>query len=308
MIACTDLGRRFGPREAVAGLSFTVEPGEVLGLLGPNGAGKTTTMRMLTTALRPTSGTARVAGFDVRDHPNEVRARVGYLPEGVPLPGEARVEELLAFAAAARRLAAGAARAQGGELLVDVGLAGYERRLVGTLSKGQRQRVGLALAMLGQPPVLILDEPTVGLDPEQVIGVRQLVRQLGRTATVLFSSHILSEVEAVCERVLIIRDGRCVALEPIAGLADRLGAHPWLVLRVGAVEEAWLRAELERFGAAEVRAEDGDWVAVLRADPAAAPLLARAIVEAGGALRELRVEHPTLEDLFLSLVQPGGAS
>ncbi|BBZ15896.1 ABC transporter ATP-binding protein [Mycolicibacterium gadium] len=300
-IVARRLSRRFGERDAVEGLTFEADRGEVLGLLGPNGAGKTTTMRMLVTTLTPSAGTAQVAGFDVRTSPLRARGRVGYLPEEVPLPREARVCELVRFVADAHGLSRTERQATAGDLLARVGLAGSERRLVGTLSRGQRQRLGLALALLPDPPVVIVDEPTAGLDPEQVAAVRALIRELGERKTVLLSSHQLGEVEALCRRVVVMRAGRRVAFETRDELARRLKTLPRVVVRVEALDRDRLM-QLAR--GLDVEATDGGPAGatlVLRADPNVAPAIASAVIEAGGRLLELRVEEPTLEDLFFQL-------
>ena len=308
-IVCDRLGRRFGRLRAVDGLSFRTERHEVLGLLGPNGAGKTTTIRMLTTALTPSAGTASVAGHDIRAAPLQVRRTIGFLAEDVPLPRDATVEEILSFHADLYGLDRPARRRRTGELCDRLDLMALRRRRFGTLSKGQRQRVGIAAALVPAPPVVILDEPTIGLDPAQVIAVRALIRELGAAHTVLFSSHILSEVQAAADRVLILQHGRCLALEAIDGLATRMRVQPRLSVRTGPTDPGRLRELLLRHtGVAATPTADGQgWRAQLPANPAVAPELARALCGAGIALRELRIDEPTLEDIFLGLVA-GAAS
>ncbi len=208
MIQVDRLSRRFGSYKAVDDVSFAVGHGEVVGLLGPNGAGKTTTMRMLTTYLTPTSGRAVLAGHDVLDEPLEVRRKLGYLPESVPLYGEMRVREFLRFRARLKDVPRAGMRRAIGEVVARCRLEEVENRIIGQLSRGYRQRVGLADALLHDPPILILDEPTSGLDPIQILEVRSLIRELGERHTVLLSTHILPEVEAVCGRVIIIARGR----------------------------------------------------------------------------------------------------
>ncbi len=211
MIEVTDLTKRYGTLMALNGVSFSVPKGQVVGFLGPNGAGKTTTMKILTGYLAPTSGSAYVAGMDVTADPLPVLKRVGYLPAGNPLYGELRVEESLAFAAEMRGLR-GVERDEAVDRSIEaVGLEDRRRQTNGTLSTGYRQRVGLAQALLHEPEVLILDEPTSGLDPNQQQDMRQLIRDLGRERTVILSTHILPEVEAVCDRALIIHKGKLVA-------------------------------------------------------------------------------------------------
>ncbi len=209
MIEVQSLTRRFGSRLAVNGISFRVDRGETVGFLGPNGAGKTTTLRMLTGYLTPSSGEVRIDGIDAVRSSLEARRRLGYMPEGVPLYREMRVHEYLRHRSALKKV--GNAAAAVDRSLELAGVADARRRIIGQLSKGYRQRVGLAEALLADPPILILDEPTSGLDPNQVRQFRDLVRSFSGEKTVLLSTHILSEVEAVCDRVIIIREGEKVA-------------------------------------------------------------------------------------------------
>jgi ABC-2 type transport system ATP-binding protein len=211
MIDVKDLQKSYGTVRALDGVTFDVPKGQVVGLLGPNGAGKTTAMRILTGFVAPTAGTARIDGIDVQDDPIACQRRIGYLPEGNPLYTDLRVAEALRFMAEMQGLRGDARREAIGQAVDAVGLAGMQGRTIGTLSKGYRQRVGLAQALLHRPPVLILDEPTTGLDPNQQQDMRDLIRALGRERTVILSTHILPEVEAVCDRALIIKDGRLVA-------------------------------------------------------------------------------------------------
>ena len=211
MIEVAGLTRYFGAATALSDVGFRVEPGEIVGFLGPNGAGKTTTMRMLTCTLPPSAGTARIAGHDVVEEPDAVRRRVGFMPENVPLHPDVTVEELLRFVADLKGVAP-AGRAEHLEgILESTGLTDVRGRVVGHLSKGYRQRAGLAQALVGDPDILILDEPTSGLDPRQIVEIRHLVQGFAGSKTILLSSHILAEVEAVCGRVLILDRGRLVA-------------------------------------------------------------------------------------------------
>ena len=211
MIEVEGLTKRFVDKDVVANVSFFVPEGEVLGFLGPNGAGKTTTMRMITGFLSATAGKVRVAGLDVDRDPLGVRARIGYLPENVALYPEMRVEEYLRFRAAVEGIPRGEVKARVDEACDRCMVGDVRRQLAGTLSKGYRQRVGLAGALIHKPPVLILDEPTVGLDPRQIVKIRELITELGREHTVILSTHILPEVEQICRRVLIIDNGTIVA-------------------------------------------------------------------------------------------------
>jgi ABC-2 type transport system ATP-binding protein len=302
VIEVEGLTKRFVDRDAVADVSFFVPEGEVLGFLGPNGAGKTTTMRMITGYLEATAGSVRVAGIDLARDPLAVRARIGYMPENVALYPEMRVEEYLRFRAAIEGVPRAQVRARLDEVAERCMVNDVRRQLVGTLSKGYRQRVGLAGALIHKPPVLILDEPTVGLDPRQIVKIRELIAELGRDHTVILSTHILPEVEQVCRRVLIIDDGKLVA----DGSPDQL--------RAGLAGAAELAVQLE--------APEGEARAALEALPGAAAVRGegngrfRVSVEGGGDLRrtvfELAVARrwvllemtqtvPSLEDVFLRL-------
>jgi ABC-2 type transport system ATP-binding protein len=218
MIEVSHLVKSYRELKAVQDISFTVEKGEILGFLGPNGAGKTTTMRMLTGVMPPTSGTAKVAGFDVFEQPMKVKRRIGYLPETPPLYPDMTVRAYLRFVAEIKGLA-GPARARDVERVASqTNCTAYIERVIGNLSKGQRQRVGIAQALLGDPEVLILDEPTSGLDPAQQREVRDLIKGLAGKHTIILSTHILPEVQATCQKVLIIASGRIVANDTLEGL------------------------------------------------------------------------------------------
>jgi ABC-2 type transport system ATP-binding protein len=220
MIEVANLSKRYGDLSAIRDVTFTAPTGQILGFLGPNGAGKTTTMRIITGFLPATSGTVRVEGFDVFEQSTEVRRRIGYLPENPPLYNDLAVEPYLRFVARLK----GMRRAQIGPALERVietcSLTGVRRRLLGHLSKGFRQRVGLAQALIHDPPVLILDEPTIGLDPRQIIEIRSLIKTLGGNRTVVLSTHILPEVSQVCDKVVIISDGRIVVEDELARLTQ----------------------------------------------------------------------------------------
>ncbi|MDP9122118.1 MAG: ABC transporter ATP-binding protein, partial [Acidobacteriota bacterium] len=228
MIEAQNLSRRYGDFTAVDSLSFAVGDREILGMLGPNGAGKTTTIRMITGFLPPTAGRVTVAGKDLFAAPREARRQVGYLPENVALYPEMRVEEYLAYRARLEGMSGGAARGAIGEAIDRCLLAEVRRQVIGTLSKGFRQRVGLATAILHRPSVLVLDEPTVGLDPRQIIAIRELIRELGRERTLLLSTHILPEVELLCNRVVIIDRGCIVAQGTPEGLRESWSGSPTL--------------------------------------------------------------------------------
>jgi ABC-2 type transport system ATP-binding protein len=219
-VVVEELTKVYGSQKAVDGISFKADKGEVLGFLGPNGAGKSTTMKILTCFIPQTSGKASVCGYDVEADSLEVRKRIGYLPEHNPLYKELYVREYLEFIARLHRLAKPRQRID--EMIEMTGLEREQRKHIGELSKGYRQRVGLAQAMLHNPDVLILDEPTSGLDPNQLVEIRQLIKNLGREKTVIFSTHIMQEVQALCDRVIIINRGRIVADDPIDQLSNRV--------------------------------------------------------------------------------------
>jgi ABC-2 type transport system ATP-binding protein len=222
MIEVEDLTKRYGSHLAIDGITFSAEKGEVMGFLGPNGAGKTTTMRILTCFFPATHGTARVAGYDCFENSMEVRRRIGYLPENVPLYKDMKVEEYLSFVAGIKGVETRAVKSRVARVMDDCGVAGVSGRIIGELSKGYRQRVGLAQALLNDPEVLILDEPTIGLDPNQVRDIRTLIGDLAGQRTVILSSHILPEISMVCGRVVIINKGKLVAIDTPANLAHQL--------------------------------------------------------------------------------------
>ncbi|MEO1262530.1 MAG: gliding motility-associated ABC transporter ATP-binding subunit GldA [Bacteroidota bacterium] len=222
-VTVENLTKEYGPQKAVNNVSFEARNGEILGFLGPNGAGKTTTMKILTCFIPQTAGWAEVCGFDVTTHPMEVRERIGYLPEHNPLYKDMYVREYLGFVAGLHNLANPKARVK--EMIEMTGLGQEQHKLIGALSKGYRQRVGLAQAMLHDPEVLILDEPTSGLDPNQLVEIRSLIKQIGQEKTVIFSTHIMQEVTALCDRVLIINKGKIVANDPIELLQNRISGE-----------------------------------------------------------------------------------
>ena len=218
MIQVQSLWKRYGSFTAVSGISFQVEKGRILGFLGPNGAGKTTTMRILTGFLSPTAGTVKIDGLDVQEHPMEVRKRIGYLPENPPLYNDMTVQEYVSFCAQLKGVPGGKRREATESAIERCGLGARRTQIIGTLSKGYRQRVGLAQALVHDPPVLILDEPTIGLDPAQIIEIRRLIKNLAGSHTVILSTHILPEVSVTCQDVIIIHDGRIRAADTLANL------------------------------------------------------------------------------------------
>src|SRR5271154_6207029 len=234
MIEVTNLTKRYAGNTAVADLSFTVERGEIVGLLGPNGAGKSTTMRILACFIPASSGTATVAGLDVFADADEVRRRIGYMPENNPLHPDMRGREYLKFRARLKGLGRSRTRERVDAVVAQCGLAEVSKRIIGQLSKGYRQRVGLADALVHEPELIILDEPTIGLDPSQIRSVRQLIKQLGDRHTVLISSHILSEIELTCNRVVIMGEGRILAADTPENLQKVAGKNGHLVAEIAA--------------------------------------------------------------------------
>jgi ABC-2 type transport system ATP-binding protein len=305
VILVRDLFKSYAAFPALKGISFQVPQGEVTGFLGPNGAGKTTTLRILSGFLPATLGTVEVAGFDVRDRSREVRRRVGYLPEDVPLYRDLTVEAFLRYMAGLKEIPRKTVRGEVERVVEATGLGSVGRRLISKCSRGFRQRTGLAMALLGDPPVLLLDEPTTGLDPNQVVEIRELIRKLSGQKTVLLSSHILPEVAQICTQVIIVNEGRLVASGTPKDLVERFHLEHRLRVRVGsAISEdlvagipgaAILRWDADRRGLL-LRVEDGG---------TAAPALARSLVEAGFDLLELREEASDLETIFRTATAGG---
>ncbi|MBN2306035.1 MAG: ABC transporter ATP-binding protein [Anaerolineae bacterium] len=301
MIEVENLTKRYGRFVALNSISFHASEGEILGFLGPNGAGKTTAMRILTGYMPPSAGTARIAGLDIFEDSLEMRRHVGYLPETVPLYRDMTVHGYLEFVAKLRGL--DAPRERIAAVLDMTGMTDRARSLIRSLSKGMRQRVGLAQAIVHDPDVLILDEPTIGLDPHQVQDLRGLIRELGHTRTVMLSTHILSEAEQLCDRIIIIDRGQIVAEDTPAQLQERLHHGGRLFLRVGSrtLDDDALRV-LRAVPGVESVVRHGDGYQITgtgRAD--IRPALAAAVVGHGMELLELRPWAITLEEIFLEL-------
>ncbi len=304
MIEVERLNKQFGGRPAVTDVSFTVSRGEILGFLGPNGAGKTTTMRILTCFMPASSGTARIAGFDVFENSMEVRRRVGYLPESPPLYGEMTVRAYLDFVARLKGVAARSVAGRIDYVAARCGLTDVLGRVIEHLSRGFRQRVGLAQALINDPPVLILDEPTVGLDPAQIVEIRQVIKSLAGEHTIVFSTHILPEVTATCSSVVIINYGRIVVAGPLAALASGGSGGQQLRLQVARDGEV-VRQELSAIpGVVSVQAEvevPGAYSMSLDGAGDLRERIAARVVERGWGLLELTPITPSLEDIYLSL-------
>jgi ABC-2 type transport system ATP-binding protein len=313
MIEVAGLTKRYGRHTAVDDVSFTVQKGEILGFLGPNGAGKTTTMRILTCFLPASEGTARVAGFDVFEEPLEVKRRVGYMPETPPLYPDMDVQSFLDFCAKTRGLTGAARRSRLDETVEKCRIADVRRTPIAKLSKGYRQRVGLAQAVLHNPDVLILDEPTAGLDPKQIIETRELIKGLAGEHTVILSTHILPEVSMTCGRVLIINRGRVVAEDTPENLTQRLQGGAGL--RVEARGETGPVFDALRVvpGVLNIRprdAREGVVIFELDVEPGreVRPEVARALVEKGIGLLTLQQAGVSLEDVFLQLTTRDNAA
>ena len=313
MITVKRLTKRYAKTTAVDEISFDVAKGQIVGFLGPNGAGKTTTMRMLTCFLPPSSGTASVAGFDVLEQPLEVKRRIGYLPETPPIYPEMATSEYLQFVGKLKGLSGTDLAKRLDYVCERCAIAHVKTKLLGKLSKGYRQRVGLAQAIIHNPDVLILDEPTAGLDPKQINKTRDLIRDLAGEHTIILSTHILPEVEQTCEQVIIINQGKLVATDSVRNLQARArGAESVLVEvagRNGSLEPSTVQSKLERVAGVsrvlckqkadaravfEVESKKGSFV---RGD------VARAVVESGWDLNELRPAAMSLEEVFLQLTE-----
>lgn len=307
MISVSNLTKSFGEKAAVKNLTFEVAGGEILGLLGPNAAGKTTTMRILTGFFPPTSGSATIAGLDVVEKTLEVRQLVGYLPEHVPLYVEMTPREFLGFAAAAKKVPKAGRKAAVDRALERCNLGNVADQLIGTLSRGYRQRVGLGQAIINDPKVLILDEPTVGLDPAQVRDIRALLREIGRDATVILSSHILSEVSALCNRVIIIAGGEVKAMDTPANLTAAMQSEARFTIRVSGAEASDIEGAVSGVESVSrvARLDGGRFeVASTSAKPdELGPRLAAFVVGKGWSLHELQAQSAGLEDIFISLVE-----
>jgi len=303
MVQADRLRKQYGPNLALDDVTFEVERGDIVGFLGPNGAGKTTTMRILSGFLPASSGTAAVAGYDVARDSIEVRRRIGYLPEGVPLYPEMRAEEYLAFRARIKGLARRERRRSIASVISRCGLDAVRRKLIGSLSKGYRQRVGIADALVSDPPVLILDEPTIGLDPNQIREVRELIRELGGDHTVILSTHILPEVEAVCRRVLIIHRGRMVFGDTLEGIQAHGAGGTRITIEARLPDGARPGAIQDVPGVEDLSVEEDGGVTRLTVhvtpEPDIRGDLFRRAADLGWTILELRRIKPSLEDVFV---------
>ncbi len=309
MIEVNQLTKRYARHEAVRGITFSVQRGEIVGFLGPNGAGKTTTLRMLTGYLPPTSGTATIANFDIYRQSIEARRKIGYMPENVPLYEDMRVREYLKFRAQLKGLGNSDTRRRVGDVIDTCGLEGVKRKMIKTLSKGYRQRVGLADALVHDPELLILDEPTNGLDPNQIRQIRELIRQLAESHTVLISTHILSEVEMICNRVIIIDGGVIKAADTPANLIGEMRAAGRLQVEIQADPEVVAGAinRLEKVKKVTPEAMDDGWskfTVWVDSGTDSREQIAQLASQYGWPLRSLFRHVATLEDVFVELTRP----
>ncbi len=308
MIEVKDLTKRYAGRTAVAGISFAVNRGEIVGLLGPNGAGKSTTMRILSTFMPATSGTVRVAGFDVFHDSVEVRRRIGFMPENNPLYLEMRVREYLKFRARLKGLGWTRSRQRVDIVMEQCGLTDVHRRIIGQLSKGYRQRVGLADALVHEPELIILDEPTIGLDPNQIRSVRQLIKSLAGKHTVLISTHILPEAEMMCSRMLIMFEGKILAADTPENLQSLMAGSSQVIAEIAApvdeLRNAWLdMPEVEQF---DVSAAEGAFqrcALTPRDGHDLRPQIFELARARGWPLRELTRSRHSLEDIYVQVTK-----
>ena len=308
MIKVENLTKRYAGHTAIKDLSFEVGRGEIMGFLGPNGAGKTTTMRILASFLPPTSGRASIAGFDIFEQSLQARAHLGYMPENVPLYNDMRVTEYLDYRAALKGVPHRRVDERVGDVKELCGLREVEKKMIATLSKGYRQRVGLADALLHEPDLLILDEPTIGLDPNQIRQVRELIKNLGKQHTILLSTHILPEVEMTCSRVIIIHNGRIEACDTPDNLLGQIRQAGGVVVEAKTGNDSGAE-ELEKIsGVREVKTDaEGDWkIFSLRVESGVdvRPEVFQLAAARRWTLRELTQRRATLEDVFVELTHP----
>ncbi len=308
MIQVENLTKNYGNYQALKGISFSVRKGEILGFLGPNGAGKTTTMRILTGFFPATSGSARVAGFDVFEEPLEVKKRIGYVPENVPLYRDMTVLDYLNFVAGIKGIKRNDVIGRVKKVMEDCALTDVSHKLVGELSKGYRQRVGLAQALVNDPDVLILDEPTIGLDPKQIIEIRKLIKNLAGKRTIILSTHILPEVSMTCQRVVIINKGEVIAVDTPQNLTSRIQGGNKLLVKVDGDSNAVLKGlqAIRGIGKVEKReiltGSPSEYIIEIKEGEDPRKEIAPQIVKNNWGLLEMRPLEMSLEDIFIKLV------
>jgi ABC-2 type transport system ATP-binding protein len=309
MIEVGNLTKRYAGHTAVSNISFTVQRGEIVGLLGPNGAGKSTTMRILSCYLPATSGTVRIGGLDVFHQSHEVRRRIGYMPENNPLHFDMRVREYLRFRGRLKGLGRKRLKERVDAVLEQCNLTAVHRRIVGQLSKGFRQRVGLADALVHEPELIILDEPTIGLDPTQIRSVRELIKSLAKNHTVLISTHILPEAEMTCNRLVILYEGKLLAADTPENLQRLMAGSSQVIAEIAATREALLEcwAQMPEVAQADVSASEGDYFRCAltpRDGLDLRPLVFEKVREHGWAMRELTRSRHSLEDIYMQVTRP----
>ncbi|MBI5892843.1 MAG: ATP-binding cassette domain-containing protein [Deltaproteobacteria bacterium] len=308
MIEVQNLTKNYGNYQALKGISFSVKKGEILGFLGPNGAGKTTTMRILTGFFPATSGSATVAGFNVFEEPIEVKKRIGYLPENVPLYRDMAVSDYLRFAAGVKGIKKHDIGDRVKKVMEDCALSDVSCKLIGELSKGYRQRVGLAQALVNDPDVLILDEPTIGLDPKQIIEIRKLIKNLAGKRTVILSTHILPEVSMTCQRVVIINKGEVIAVDTPQNLTSRIQGGNKLLLKIDGDSNAVLKGLQTIRGIGKVEKREAsigsvsEYIIEIKEGEDPRKEIAPQIVKNNWGLLEMRSVEMSLEDIFIKLV------
>ncbi len=303
MIEVQSLKKVYGPKVAVNGISFNVNKGEILGFLGPNAAGKTTTMRMITGFLPPTSGTAKIGGYDILEDSLKAKRLIGYMPESPPLYKEMVVRSYLSFVSEIKKIPKRKRKKKVDEMIEITGLADVAGRIVGHLSKGYRQRVGLAQALLHDPEVIILDEPTSGLDPRQIIEIRNLIKELGRERTIIISTHILPEVSMTCKKVIIINEGSLVAEDSIEGLLRTLKGSESLIVKISRKDAQFKESLMDLEGIISINKEsEGAFRIDVDKSMNMEEVIAQKVIQEGFGFKELRRVPPTLEDVFIRLV------
>ncbi len=315
MIEVSHLSKQFGTFRAVDDISFSIPTGQIVGLLGPNGAGKTTTMRMITGFLKATDGTISIDGTDITENPVEAKRKIGYMPESAPLYSDMIVDDYLRYVADLQGVNADEKVPQ---LCETCGLKEVMHKNIADLSRGYRQRVGLAHALMNDPEILILDEPTSGLDPNQIQDVRDVIKEIGKTRTVIISTHILGEVEMLCGRVIIIAKGKIVADSPTSELREKYGHSASVFVEAGGCSESDLSQTLSQLeGVASCTAEEGEAIEGVQTASLLAhaegnaeirPAIFKAIAEKGWTLYEMSIRRNSLEDVFHSLTQDDAAT
>jgi ABC-2 type transport system ATP-binding protein len=303
MISVQNLTKTFGDRIAVNNVSFNVQKGEILGFLGPNGAGKTTTMRIITGFIPPTEGRVTIDNMDILEHPFEVKKKIGYMPEQPPLYYDMTVRECLGFVAEVHGMRGSRIDSSMNHVAELCGISQMLNRLTGNLSKGYRQRVGLAQALIHDPEILILDEPTAGLDPRQIIDIRNLIKDLGKERTVILSSHILPEVTNTCKRIAVINNGNLMAVDTIELLSDKLSSGKKIVLNVKRPEHLDMAQLSSITGVDDItKHSDHEFVLSVSGGDDVLEKISSSVVESGAGLTGIRVKSMDLEDIFLKIV------